>query len=184
MVTRSRESRSAIQPTRPTAPFRARCAGHGSNEQPLPPTALSPPRGPPERENADGRCICHHPRRCQRLVALPHRDPERAVDHPHRPHRPLPPRSPLAAPEGGSTQCVDQPLEIAADHISKPEEYDLCADLGTKADLERLGITFQEGLPLRVSDGDMAAQGKVRWAPALQEWVIDIDPDTMKEITK
>ncbi len=55
---------------------------------------------------------------------------------------------------------------------------------GTQADLERLGITLQEGLPLRVSDGDLAAQGKVRWAIALREWVIDIDWDTMEEITK
>lgn len=55
---------------------------------------------------------------------------------------------------------------------------------GTQADLERLGIALQEGLPLRVSDGELAAQGKVRWATALQEWVIDIDRDTMEEITK
>jgi hypothetical protein len=55
---------------------------------------------------------------------------------------------------------------------------------GTKADLERLGITLQEGLSLRVSDGDLSAQGKVRWAPELQNWVIDIDPDTMEELPK
>jgi hypothetical protein len=55
---------------------------------------------------------------------------------------------------------------------------------GTKADLERLGITLQEGLPLRVSDGDLAAQGKVRWATARQEWVINVDWETMEEITK
>lgn len=55
---------------------------------------------------------------------------------------------------------------------------------GTKADLERLGIRLQEGLPLRVSDGDLAAQGKVRWAAARQEWVIDIDWDTMEDLAK
>ena len=55
---------------------------------------------------------------------------------------------------------------------------------GTKADLERLEIKLQEGMPLRVSDGDLTAQGTVRWATTRQEWVIDIDWDTMEEVAK
>lgn len=46
---------------------------------------------------------------------------------------------------------------------------------GTKADLERLGITLRDGLQLRVSDGDLVAEGVVRWAEDLGDWVIQID---------
>jgi hypothetical protein len=53
---------------------------------------------------------------------------------------------------------------------------------GTKADLKRLGIALQDKLHLRVSDGDLAAQGKVRRVGSPQEWVIDIDWDTLEEL--
>lgn len=55
---------------------------------------------------------------------------------------------------------------------------------GTKTDLERLQIRLQDGMPLRVSDGDLTAKGTVRWATTRQEWVIDIDWDTMEEGAK
>lgn len=53
---------------------------------------------------------------------------------------------------------------------------------GTKADLERQAIRLQEGLEMRVSDGELAAQGKIHWAAEHQEWVIDLDPATYEEL--
>jgi len=50
--------------------------------------------------------------------------------------------------------------------------------------LGRLKITLQDGMQLRVSDQDLTAQGTVRWATTRQEWVIDIDWDTMEEAAK
>lgn len=47
---------------------------------------------------------------------------------------------------------------------------------GTRADLKKLGIELREGLVLRVSDGDLAGTGTVKWSPKFAEWVIDIDP--------
>jgi hypothetical protein len=53
---------------------------------------------------------------------------------------------------------------------------------GTRADLKRLGLVLCDGLQLRVSDGDLAAVGKVRWVSKRQEWVIDLDEDTYQEL--
>ena len=53
---------------------------------------------------------------------------------------------------------------------------------GTKADLDRLGLVLRDGLRLRVSDGDLAAEGRVRWVVERQEWVIDLDVTTYQEL--
>jgi hypothetical protein len=53
---------------------------------------------------------------------------------------------------------------------------------GSKADLDRLGLVLREGLRLRVSDGDLAATGQVRWVPERHEWVIDLDETTYQEL--
>jgi hypothetical protein len=46
---------------------------------------------------------------------------------------------------------------------------------GTKADLLRLSISLRDGLRLHVTDGDLAADGVVRWSSELDDWVIDFD---------
>ena len=53
---------------------------------------------------------------------------------------------------------------------------------GTKADLARLGLVLSDRLRLRVSDGDLAAEGRVRWVAKRQEWVIDLDQTTYQEL--
>ena len=47
---------------------------------------------------------------------------------------------------------------------------------GTKDDLQKFRIVLKEGLVLRVSDGDLAATGTVKWSSEFSQWVIDIDP--------
>lgn len=53
---------------------------------------------------------------------------------------------------------------------------------GTKADLQKFGVVLKEGLVLRVSDGDLAATGTVKWSPEFSQWVIDVDPSDIVDL--
>lgn len=64
---------------------------------------------------------------------------------------------------------------IYADFNDRRENALGLACNGTKADVERLGIILREGLALRVSDGDLAATGIVRWSEEFDGWAIVID---------
>lgn len=47
---------------------------------------------------------------------------------------------------------------------------------GTKANLQKFAIVLEEGLVLRVSDGNLAATGTVTSSAEHSQWVIDVDP--------
>ena len=68
------------------------------------------------------------------------------------------------------------PQTVYADFNNHNGRYLLLSCDGTKADLKKRGIVLREGLVLRVSDGDLAGTGTVKWSPEFTEWVIDIDP--------
>ena len=57
------------------------------------------------------------------------------------------------------------PQTVYADFNNHNGRYLLLSCDGTKADLKKRGIVLREGLVLRVSDGDLAATGTVKWSP-------------------
>lgn len=53
---------------------------------------------------------------------------------------------------------------------------------GTKRDLANLGLTLQDGMTLRVSDGELAATGQVKWMSEWRDWFIEIDLNDIEDL--
>ena len=77
----------------------------------------------------------------------------------------------------------EQPLHtVYADFNNRDGDSPGLSCNGTKADLDRLKLVLRDGLQHRVSDGDLAAVGQVRWVPERHEWVIDLDQHTYQDL--
>lgn len=53
---------------------------------------------------------------------------------------------------------------ISVDFNDHNGRYHFLTCNGTKADLQKFGVVLKEGLVLRVSNGDLAATGSVKWS--------------------
>ncbi len=53
---------------------------------------------------------------------------------------------------------------------------------GTAEDIAILGIELTDGLSLLISDGEVEAEGIVRWSDEEHIWVVEIDWDRVRDM--